>query len=317
MNFRTYKDLADCINKNIGKIPKDIDLVVGIPRSGTMVANMIALYLNLPFMDLNSFIGRGEIKTGSTRKCISWIKSVDDAKHVLVVDDSISSGKAIREAKHKIAESCLPCKATYLAIYALGISCKMADIYFEICEQPRMFEWNYMHHWALEFSCMDIDGVICDNPLFWQNDDGRRYQDFVANAVPRFVPTQKVGYLVSCRLEKYRADTEKWLQLFGVKYDHLILPNNISAKERMYDFNHAAYKAQIYQESKCIMFFESDYDQALEICRLSGKPVFCVDKREMITGDNVLEKIVNRNREWRVTFKRVVKKILKKINYVE
>ncbi|GFI46602.1 hypothetical protein IMSAGC019_01921 [Lachnospiraceae bacterium] len=65
------------------------------------------------------------------------------------------------------------------------------------------------------------------------------------------------------------------------------------------------------------MFFESDYDQALEICRLSGKPVFCVDKREMITGDNVLEKIVNRNREWRVTFKRVVKKILKKINYVE
>ena len=77
------------------------------------------------------------------------------------------------------------------------------DIYFKICEQPRMFEWNYMHHWALEYVCMDIDGVLCEDPSVYQNDDGKNYYDFLINAIPKIIPTQKVGKLVSCRLEKY------------------------------------------------------------------------------------------------------------------
>ncbi len=317
MNFKTYEDLTSCIIRNLYKVPRDIDLIVGIPRSGTMVANIMALYLNLPFTDVDNFLEGGVIKTGSTRKCKNWIKRFEDAENILVVDDSISSGKATNEVKERLKGKNVVCKITYLAVYALSISCKKTDIFFEICEQPRMFEWNYMHHWALEYCCMDIDGVICEDPSFFQNDDGKRYLEFIRNAAPKFIPTQKVGYLVSCRLEKYREDTEVWLKNHSVNYDHLVLVENVTAKERAISFDHAKCKAEIYIKSKCILFFESDYTQALGICQLSGKPVFCIDTRELITSSNVYEKMKNAQREWKVTFKRVVKKVLNRIDYVK
>ncbi len=317
MNFKTYENLTDCIIKNLHKIPRDVDLIVGIPRSGTMVANILALYLNLPFTDIDKFVSGGLIKTGSTRKCKKWIKEISEAKHVLIVDDSVSSGKAINETKNLIKEKGIESHITYLAVYALAASCRKVDMYFELCEQPRMFEWNYMHHWALEYCCMDIDGVLCEDPTFLQNDDGKRYSAFLDETPPKFIPTQKVGYLVSCRLEKYRTQTDKWLKRYGVQYDNLVLVDEVNAKERKISFDHAAYKAQVYLKSKCIMFFESDYDQALKICEISGKPVFCVSKRELITSSNVWEKAMTRNKEMKITLKRIIKKIMKKIDYVK
>lgn len=315
MNFRTYEDLVNCIHKNISKIPHDIDLVVGIPRSGTMVANIIALSLNLPFMDIEDYLNNRVIATGTTRKCQNWIRSVEQAKHILIVDDSVSSGKAVRETKERLKGRNE--KYTYLAVYALTVSCKMVDIFLEICEQPRMFEWNYMHHWALEYCCMDIDGVLCEDPTFFQNDDGKKYEKFLEEVVPKYIPTQKVGYLVSCRLEKYREKTEEWLRKYHVEYGKLILVDNVSAKERAIEFDHARYKADFYKETDAIIFFESNYDQALRICQLSGKPVYCVDNRKLINSDNVIGKMKVRNIEWKVTLKRVVKKITKRINYVK
>lgn len=317
MNFRTYEDLTKCIVKNLHKIPRDVDLIVGIPRSGTMVANILALYLNLPIIDVEKFVNGDTIKTGTTRKCERWIHTVKEARHVLVVDDSISSGKAISETKELLMANGISCQVTYLVVYALAVSCKKVDIYFEICEQPRMFEWNYMHHWALEYCCMDIDGVICEDPSFIQNDDGKRYSEFLDKAEAKFLPTQKVGMLVSGRLEKYRDQTEQWLAKHGIEYDKLYLMENMTAKERAVRGQHAEYKANVYKNSDAIMFFESDYDQALEICRLSGKPVFCVNNVTLVTSGNVMEKINVRNREFRITMKRIVRKIFKKINYVK
>lgn len=317
MNFKTYEDLTKCLMSNLYKIPRDIDLIVGIPRSGTMVANILALYLNLPFTDLDNFVeGRG-IKTGTTRKCHGWIRSISEAGHVLIVDDSVSSGQAVKEAKKLLIEKNISIKTTFIAVYALGISKNMVDIYFEICEQPRMFEWNYMHHWALEYCCMDIDGVVCEDPTRSQNDDGKRYIDFLENAAPKFIPTQKVGMFVSSRLEKYRAQTEAWLKKYGIEYNKLIMMDGITAKERAMQGNHAGYKAEIYKNSDTILFFESEYGQALDICQLSGKPVFCIENRTLITSDNVLQRLNVYNKEFRVTVKRVIRKLTRKINYVE
>ena len=317
MNFKTYEDLTECIIRNIHKLPRDIDVIVGIPRSGTMVGNIIALYLNIPFTDIDTYLNGGAIRTGTTRKCRNWIRRLEDAKHVLIVDDSVSSGKAIKEVKQKIEQKCSEKKTTYLAIYALLASCKKVDIYFEICEQPRMFEWNYMHHWALEHCCMDIDGVLCEDPTFFENDDGKRYIHFLETTLPKFIPTQKVGYLVSSRLEKYREYTEQWLKKYGVEYGQLMLMNNCSAKERAISNKHAEYKAEVYKNSGCILFFESDYEQALRICEISGKPVFCVGNKKLITSNNVRANFMNYQKEFRVTTKRIVKKMLKKIRYVK
>ena len=48
MNYRSIADLNHTILKQLHMLPRDFDLVVGVPRSGMLPANLIALYLNLP-----------------------------------------------------------------------------------------------------------------------------------------------------------------------------------------------------------------------------------------------------------------------------
>lgn len=201
MNFITMEQLNRCIYQNIKKIPKDIDLVVGIPRSGSLVANLLALYLNLPYTDIDSYVEKGTLRTGNTRKCEGWVQRVEQAGKVLVVDDSISSGRAVKEAKRLVRKSGMPAEHLYLAVYALENNIHMVDIYFEICHMPRVFEWNYMHSWVLQYCCVDIDGVLCEDPSFFENDDGKRYRKFLLHAQPKLVPTKKIGYIVTARLE--------------------------------------------------------------------------------------------------------------------
>lgn len=318
MNFISFEELNNCIYKNLHKLPRDIDLIVGIPRSGTLVANILALYLNLPFTDIDNFLNQGTLRTGSTRKCSNWVKHVTDAKKVLIVDDSISSGKALLNVKKEIKDAGIEVSILYLAVYAMHVNRTIPDIYFDTVEQPRIFEWNYMHHWLLEYTCMDIDGVMCVDPTFLQNRDEKKYEDFLENATPLMIPTQKVGAVVSCRLEKHRELTENWLKKHGVLYDKLILCNCKDTKERMLNFNHAKYKADVYKNApQTILFIESEYTQAIDICKYSGKPVFCVASRTLITPDNVIDHAKVMSKEWKITLKRVVKKILGKINYVE
>ncbi len=309
MNFRTYNDLTKCIVKNLHRIPRDIDLVVGVPRSGTMAGNIIALYLNLPFTDLDHFIHHDPLKTGTTRKYSGWIKEISDAKHVLIVDDSISSGDSMREVRETLSHSEFTCKITTLAVYGLMMSRNQVDICLETVEQPRMFEWNFMHSWQLKHCCLDIDGVLCEDPKRFQNDDGEKYMDFVKNAPPKFIPTKPVGRLVSSRLEKYRDATAAWMAKFGIEYDELILMEGVTAAERALSGSHAEHKAKVYSQCDAILFIESSYDQALEICKISGKPVLCVENMEIITSDNVLDRIKSRSGELKVTIKHAIKKI--------
>lgn len=56
MQFITYSDLNKDIIDNLYKIPREIDLIVGIPRSGMMAALVIGLYLNLPVITIDDFL---------------------------------------------------------------------------------------------------------------------------------------------------------------------------------------------------------------------------------------------------------------------
>ena len=311
MNFVTFEQLNDCIYRNIGKIPRDVDLIVGIPRSGMLAASMIALYLNLPFTDIDSYLEGRRLQTGTTRKYRDWIVSAKEARHVLIVDDSISTGEAMRKVKKEV--NGYKARHSFLAIYALETALPYITWHFEICHQPRMFEWNYMHHWGLAYSCMDIDGVLCEDPGFFENDDDRKYRNFLENAVPKLIPTAKVGYLVTCRLEKYRPQTEAWLARQKVQYDKLIMLEAGSAKERQLNFSHGGYKAEIYKKTGCFLFVESDYEQAVEICRRAGKQVFCTANRKLITPDNVEDHLKILANDTRIVVKHTMKKILKNL----
>ena len=51
MFYRSMNDLNQAIVAWTRTLPRSPDLIVGIPRSGLLVANMIALYMNRAMTD--------------------------------------------------------------------------------------------------------------------------------------------------------------------------------------------------------------------------------------------------------------------------
>lgn len=288
---------------NMHKVPKDVDVIVGIPRSGLMVASILALYLNKPFVDVDGFFENKMFNVGNTKNTRSLINNCKEAKKIIVVDDSINSGRAMEEVRERFKGYS---NIIFMAIYATKESVSKVDIYFSILDNPRMFEWNFMHHIYLEHACMDIDGVLCVDPTDEENDDGEKYKEFLLNAMPKYIPTRTVGWLVTSRLEKYRNETEIWLKKWGISYKHLIMLNLKSAEKRKELNCHASFKADFFRkEPKAYLFIESEKAQAEVIAKISGKDVVCVDTMNMYKGTMMFQ--------IRETFKNYVKIILKQV----
>ena len=138
-----------------------------------------------------------------------------------------------------------------------------------------------MHGGMIARSCVDIDGILCIDPTSRQNDDGPLYRRFLEEARPLLIPSGPVGWLVTCRLEKYRSLTEQWLQRHGVQYQQLYMMDLPTKAARLAAGSHASFKAQMYRSTNATLFLESSERQATEIARLTGKPVLCMDTRRM------------------------------------
>lgn len=266
------------ILKRLNILPRDFDLIVGVPRSGMLPANLIALYLSKPFTDIHSFRNGHIYKSGERGQFID----VKEFKKILIVDDSIASGSAMIKAKELVREMNTDFEISFCAVYVIPGKEKLVDYYFESVPLPRYFQWNILNHTVLEKSCFDIDGVLCVDPTDDQNDDGPKYRDFILNADPLYIPKAKIGVLVTSRLEKYRPETEEWMRKNNVKYDKLVMLDLPDMKARQKANNHGAHKANTYKNSAYSLFFESSLSQALEINRITGKPVFCTENFEMI-----------------------------------
>lgn len=282
LNFITTSMLNDTIYKNISKIPKDVDLVVGIPRSGLLVANLISLYLNIKLTDVEG-LKRGYVfNKGNTAKCNNEINDIKDCRKILIVDDSVFNGDAIKRAKKELKDSPYKNKMIFMTVYTTEYGKDKVDIYFEVCNPPRIFEWNLMRHNLLERCCFDIDGVLCLDPTYEQNSDEKKYDVFLKTATPLFLPNKKIGHLVTSRLEKNRKLTERWLKEHNIKYGNLKMMPYKNREERMKANNHAEHKAEYYKNTDTLLFVESSYVQAVKIAEIAKKPVFCIETQQII-----------------------------------
>ncbi len=278
MFYRNIADLNSIILKRLSILPRDFDLIVGVPRSGMLPANLLALYLNKPYTDIHSFLNGHIYKAGARGQ---FFDSGEFHK-ILIVDDSVSSGKAMIEVKEQLKPYSDRFSLSYCAVYMLPGKEDLVDYYFETVPLPRYFQWNIFNHTSLEKACFDIDGVLCADPAPGQNDDGELYRDFLLNAQPLYIPGAKIGTLVTSRLEKYRKETELWLEKNNVRYNDLLMLDLPDMAARQRANNHAEHKAGVYKSKPYVLFFESDLNQAREINRLTGKPVFCTETFEMI-----------------------------------
>jgi len=283
MNYRSFEDLSRCIRRNLYKIPKDIDVVVGVPRSGLPVASMIALSHNLKVLDLGAFLNNNVIETGYTRiPRKNELQYPHDAGHILLVDDSVCSGGSMSKAYDEVRQV-YDKKITTLACYATKLDADNVDVSFEIVPMPRFFEWNIMHRPSLKECCLDIDGVLCLDPTEYENDDSERYETFVKTARPLVIPSYPVGHLVTSRLEKYRSQTEEWLKNNGVIYEKLHMLDLPDAETRRRLGCHAEFKTDVYKKLKdAVLFIESDVNQSVYIAENSGKPTLCFENHELI-----------------------------------
>ena len=275
MQFKSFGDLSQDIAKHITRIPLEVDLIVGIPRSGLMAASMLALMLNKKFCDVASFFDNRSLQHGSTRMPSNCDLAYPlQARTILILDDSVDSGRSMRRVLSELES--LRDGRTFItaAVYASNHGRSAVDLYFEHVDMPRFFAWNLFHRNELAHCCVDIDGVLCNDPTHEENDDGARYLRFLENATPLARPTYRIGHLVTSRLEKYREPTERWLNAHNIQFEHLHMLDLPSAAERRRLGCHAQFKASVYRSlGTSTLFIESEPNQAMEIARLSGKPV--------------------------------------------
>lgn len=282
MEYRSFADLAATIARNSYRLPGDIDLIVGIPRSGMLAANMLATHLNLPFLDLESFVAGLDPYVGRTVRETMRVDGSHAPARVLVVDDSILSGESMIEVRERLAAAMPQADILYCAIYAAREDHPEIDLWLEVVGHPRIFQWNLMRHRRLGDACFDIDGVLCHDPAAEENDDGERYDAFLQNARPLHLPGVRVRHLVTSRLEKYRAQTEAWLRAHRVDYEQLWMLDVPSAEERRRLKMHAVHKARVYRKTNACLFVESEDRQAAEIADLSGRPVLSLEAHRMV-----------------------------------
>ena len=282
MNYRSVAYLNDDIVAWLPNLPRDLEIIVGIPRSGLLAANLLSLHLNLPLTDVEGFLAGRCMYSGQRCAKSKFDDFLATRRKVLVIDDTVEFGTQMRAIKEQIAAAGTQHRIYYAAVYVNRPREDVVDFFYKVLPSPRVFEWNVMHHSVLEDSCVDIDGVLCRDPTEEENDDGERYRHFLEHVAPLVIPSRRIECLVTCRLEKYRDLTEEWLARHGIEYKELVMMNFPDKGSRIASGSHGAFKASVYETTGTQLFIESSLRQAIEITNLSGKDVLCTETREMV-----------------------------------
>ncbi len=284
INYRSVADLDRTIVAKLWRIPRSVSLVAGVPRSGMLPATLFSLHLNLALTDVDSLLQGHVYGHGMTSRPRSGPDTGSRAGRttVLVVDDSVYSGKQMERVRERLRPLSDRYDFLFLAVYGLGLKPPVVDMVLETVPHPRIFEWNVMRHKILEESCVDLDGVLCRDPSPEENDDGPRYAQFLETAEPYLLPSHEIGCIVTSRLEKYRTVTEQWLHGHGVRYRELVMVDLPDKPTRDLYHRHGTFKGEVFKSKPWAkLFIESSAQQAVAIASIARKPVFCVEDRTL------------------------------------
>ena len=243
-------------------------MVVGIPRSGLLVASLIALKLGKP-------LTTPELITKNKYWIRKHVRRKTKMQNILLVDDSITGGKTMKESLKLLRPYNKKLNITKAALIATEKSRGLVDLYYKIIPHPRIFEWNLLHAKKGKLAT-DLDGVICENCPPGVDSNEELYINWIKTAKPYLIPAFEIDAIISCRLEKYRKETEDWLAKHNVRYKKLILWNIPSKQERK--GRNAKYKIEALLKIKPDLFWESSFYEAKQIWKATKIPTLCVAK---------------------------------------
>lgn len=266
MNFASYTDLArDTLTLCRQFEPGQFRGVLGIPRSGMLPAAILAQELGCHLGDLHTFATTGAFHRPGSR--MDWAENLDGP--TLVVDDSVHSGRSMREAREIMGEDADMVTA---CVYLRPGMEDEVDVFARRLASPRIFSWNWAASVLLERCLCDMDGIICtDHDVF--DDDGPEYVQALRDVRPLHLPRREVGAVVTARLDRWRELTEGWLDEHGVERRALHMAHFPKAAARR-QYGNGRWKADVYGDHEdALLFIESSKPQSEDIHRRTGRDV--------------------------------------------
>ena len=290
MKFVSYKQLFTTISLNSWKIkqlkPKGI---IGVPRSGLMTAIMLSEEIHV------GTCSPAEFFDANGQEYVFWRHGKRPLEHndngpIIIMEDTCyhgSFGRLVdilrRQFPNEQFISCCvylegPCDQYKPDLW-------LEDIRKEALADKEMplalYQWNIIDSWFNFKFLFDIDGVICLNPP--QDTDIEAYEDYLMHPTPLHIPSTPSGnQLTFCsyRLNKYRKLTEDFLKSQNIPVKDIIMYNAETITERN-KVSPGTYKGHVYRNSNFKLFIESNDQEAQEICKVSGKPVYCFETGRM------------------------------------
>lgn len=269
MNFVSLAEMAVLVDEWVQRIDRDFDVVVGVPRSGLLVASMVATKLGKPLAT-------------PERPYEPWVSKHADRpepKRFLLIDDSVGSGRMLEHAREQMKEAGVPHESIRTgALVVCKDTERLVDTYATSVEFPRFFEWNMMH--MKQDVVADMDGVLCEEPTADDTRNDGAYEKWLTNARPYLIPTFEIPVILTSRIERYRPETEEWLRENGVQYKELVMSQCESRQEQRAAGD--MFKVEFLKRRKPTVYWESSYQKARTIAKETGVPVLAVDRMQLV-----------------------------------
>ena len=275
LKFVTLDDMLACTNDWIRSFPEAYDVIVGIPRSGLLVANIIASKLGKPLTTPDGFV---EGRVWMTKR--SAYEGRKQNQKILLVDDRVSKGRELRSILAMLQEQSEEFQITKASLFVTNEAASLVNLYYKIIPDPVLFEWNLLHS-KQGILATDMDGVLCDDPPKGLDANEAAYVEWMRNAKPYLIPLYEIDAIISSRLERYRAETENWLAKHRVPYKQLILWNLSSLDERRGNF--AKYKSEVLMRVKPDLYWESNINEAKQIHQSTRLPILCTEQMTLLS----------------------------------
>ena len=247
--FVTMPELAVLTWEWSKKLPHNFDAVVMIPRQGLLAGYCASIWLGIPLTTVD-LLGIGEYWYSST------LERPREITRILLVDDSVDSGKHIKSALEQLKDYEVKVGAPYVCKQSRSL----VD-YPGVVMDPMLFETSMTTSDMIPLGC-DIDGVLCEEPSTATPDE-----DWYRNAKPYFVPAYRFKLIATGRKEEYRKVTEEWLERNHVKYEKLVMRT---------DNTDLSTKVDAILDTHVRMFIESDKELARMLHLITGVNVVCM-----------------------------------------
>ena len=284
-SFVTTKQLVQDTLELGSHLDPSIEAVVAIARSGLLPGSLLAMHLHLPLFAVSRVFG--VVDPGGGWRITPHFQPYDREaiRHVLLIDDTSATCHEMA-AEPMFVEAAFPgALLTRAVIYCHPRCLGFVDACVALYGGLHFLEWNWEHAGHGADCGYDFDGILCEDCTPENNDDGPRYLCHLEHARPAFLPRRlEVPLVVTGRHEKYRRESLEWLERHGVRVRELIMRNFPLAPGLGFNHQIAMFKAFHYAQSTCLLFAESDQEQAELINEATGRAVLCPRLGRLLPG---------------------------------